>query len=352
MTTALLVKIDPRDPDLARIREVARASREGKMVAFPTETVYGVGGPMSVQGLREKLIHLKGRDENKPFSYHIGEWDMIDFLKISRTAVFRFFSRLFWPGPVTLLVETSDHQKIGIRFPNQRLARTLINATGEPFIATSANLSEEPSPHTAEEVMQKLGHKIDYLIDGGTTEFREDSTLVDLTVHPPEILREGAKIEEVRKAIEKVKTNKFPRKRILFVCTGNSCRSPMAVGWLVHELKRKGLGDEIEVSSCGIAARMGLPPTAEAVYVMKNREIDISAHRSRPCTREDVVESDLIMVMSEEHQSFITSLVPNSKDKIKTLEVKDPIGLGMNEYEEAISDIEKKLKEDWKKIIE
>ncbi|HXV27687.1 MAG TPA: L-threonylcarbamoyladenylate synthase, partial [bacterium] len=281
MTTAHLVKIDPRDPDLARIREVARASREGKIVAFPTETVYGIGGPVSVQGLREKLIHLKGRNENKPFSYHIGEWDMVDFLGISRTSVFRYFSRLFWPGPVTLLLKTKDHDKVGIRFPSHRLTRTLINATGEPFIATSANLSGEPSPRTAEEVMQKLGSQIDYLIDGGPTEFREDSTVVDLTTGPPEILRRGAKITEVEKAVEKVRTGKFPRKKILFVCTGNSCRSPMAVGWLGYELKRKGMGDEIEVASCGIAARMGVPPTAEAVYVMKNREIDISEHRSR-----------------------------------------------------------------------
>ena len=146
MPTTVVVKMDPRDPDLSRIRDVARGSREGKIVAFPTETVYGMGGPMGLPGISEKLIQLKKRDDKKPFSYHIGEWDMIDYLRVRRTPAFRFLTKQFWPGPVTFIAYNHDNEKVGLRFPRNRLAMALINATGEPFIATSANPSGASSP--------------------------------------------------------------------------------------------------------------------------------------------------------------------------------------------------------------
>ena len=163
-TKTIVLEIDVRDPDLSRIREVARKSREGKIVAFPTETVYGIGGPMSVSHLAEKLSHIKGRAPSKAYAYHIGELEMLEVLGVERTAVFRYLTRLFWPGPLTLIVWNRKKEKIGIRFPQHRLATALINASGVPFIATSANLSEEPSATRAEQVVAKLEGKIDYLI--------------------------------------------------------------------------------------------------------------------------------------------------------------------------------------------
>lgn len=351
MKTTVLVKLDARDPNLIRLREVAQASREGKIVAFPTETVYGMGAAMSAAGVREQLIQLKKRDEGKPFSYHIGEWDMVDKLKVRKTPAFRFLTRQFWPGPLTVIILNEQGEKIGLRFPRHRLATALINSAGEPFIATSANVSNSPSPRTAEEVMNQMGGQIDYLIDGGRAEYAEDSTIVDLTAEPPAVVRRGALAGEVAEAVEKIKTGKFPRKRVLIVCTGNSCRSPMAAGWLTSELRRKGLADEIEVISCGIGARVGSPATPEAIFVMKNREIDISLHRSRPCTRQDVMHADLIIAMSPEHAAFLTGMQAAARPKIKIFNVPDPIGLGMMIYEDVIRSIEKKLKEEWNNII-
>ena len=346
-----VIRFNPGDPNLKAIREVAQFARGGKIVAFPTETVYGIGVPASKKEGLEKLYQIKGRDREKPFAYHIGDWDQLAFLNVVRSPAFRHLSKRFWPGPVTLVVSSSTGEKIGIRYPRSIPACTLIVSTGEPFLATSANRSGKPAAKTAEEVLQTLGDQIDYVIDAGPCEVGVDSTVVDVSVYPPHILREGAELEAVRRGISDMQEGKIPRKKILIVCTGNSCRSPIAAGLLGAELKRRHLDREIEIQTAGILARDGVSATSEAILVMKNREIDISTHRTRACRREDVLEADLILAMSQEHYDFLTGLVAGVKGKIKVLEVKDPIGLGIPVYEEVVQDLEKKLKEGWEEIV-
>ncbi|MFA7255401.1 MAG: L-threonylcarbamoyladenylate synthase [Candidatus Omnitrophota bacterium] len=352
MVTPGVIKIDSHDPDMKRIREVADACREGKVIAFPTETVYGIGGKMSAPEIEKRLREIKGRSDTKPFSFHVGDWGMLDKLKIKKTPLVRTLARQFWPGPVTLVVSGLSGQKIGIRFPRNKIALALIQEVGEPLIATSANRSGQPSPHTAHHVAEQLHGAFDQLIDGGKTELMLDSTVVDVTGETPVILRKGAQGAEVERAVEKLRTGKCPRKRILVVCTGNSCRSPMAEGWLRHEIEKKGLSAEIEVVSCGTGARDGLPCTSEAELVLRNREIDVSGFRSRRCRKGDLWSSDLVIAMATQHADDMSAMLPAAREKMITLHVEDPIGMGMQVYEKTLLDIESKMKQYMNQILQ
>ena len=346
-----VISFNAADPNLKLIREAAQQARMGRIVAFPTETVYGIGVPISRKESLERLYQIKGRDRAKPFTYHIGDWDQLAFLNVVRNSSFRYLSKKFWPGPLTLIVQNNDGEKVGIRYPRSLPASALISAAGEPFFGTSANRSGEPSAKTAEEVIRSIGDQIDLLIDGGPCEIGMDSTVVDVTLSPPQMLREGAEVAAIREAVDEIAYGRIPRKKILVVCTGNSCRSPMAAGLLRTELKHRRLDHEIEVSTCGILARDGASATTEAIYVMKNREIDISDHRTRSCRREDILDSDLILAMSRDHYDFLVGLVPEVQRKIKVFEITDPIGLGMSVYEEVVKKLEEKIKSEWQEII-
>ncbi len=198
---ALIVKLDPLHPDEQRLREAAAFLREGKAVAFPTETFYALG----VSALQEKAIQqvfaIKGRTFHQPLPLIIEGDFMLEEIAARVPDAARTLMRRFWPGPLTLVVEaskkippllTASTGTVAVRDSSHPLARRLVQIAGIPVTSTSANVSGDRSCASAEAVQAQIGDRLDLIIDGGPTPGGLPSTIVDLTVSPPRIVREGA----------------------------------------------------------------------------------------------------------------------------------------------------------------
>lgn len=191
MVTRVL-SIDPLNPQKKSIDGAARVLRDGGLVAFPTETVYGLGANFLDKRAVERVYEVKKRPREKPLTVHIVDKDCIQDFACNIPRIFYELSHRFWPGPLTLILEAKAGGKIGFRMPANRIARDLIARSKVPVVAPSANLSDKTPPTSAKEVVDTFNNLIEMVIDGGNTEIGVESTVLDLTVSPFKILREGA----------------------------------------------------------------------------------------------------------------------------------------------------------------
>ncbi len=341
-----VIKVHPQNPDLEALAEAASFLRSGKVIAFPTETVYGIGVLRRYPQAVERIYEIKGRDRSKPMAFHIANFVFLNSLKLENGRALNYLAKKFWPGPLTIVTQGEKGETYGFRMPNHTVARLLIELCGDPLLATSANLSGEASLATAEDVLAEISGKIELLIDAGNCDFAKDSTVVDLVKAPFKMVREGAGADEIKKALDEINSGSFPKFRVLFVCTGNTCRSPMAEGWLQNRVKKDQFDDRMEVESCGIFAYKNMPATQETVRVLHEDGIDLSEHLARPVNQKIVKEADFIYAMTSEHQQFILRQFPYLTGKIKVLDVTDPIGMDLSVYRNCYNDIKAKLNEE------
>jgi len=187
-----VLKIDPSRPNIRHISFAAKVIRDGGLVAFPTETVYGLGANLLNKRAIANLYKVKARPGSKPFTVHIATLHTIRRMGCHLKKEALALAKKFWPGPLTMVLKTKGGRKIGFRMPDHKAALKLIKLSRVPVVAPSANLSGHPAPKNAREVLKDLGGRIDLLLDGGRTSIGTESTVVDLTVTPHKILREGA----------------------------------------------------------------------------------------------------------------------------------------------------------------
>jgi L-threonylcarbamoyladenylate synthase len=173
--------------------------RDGGIIAFPTDTSYGLGADPFNDAAVERIFTIKGRAESKPILLLVDSVTVAERV-IRPTDIFYRVAEKFWPGPLTIITHaepslpakiTAGTNTIGVRWPIAPFATTLVSRFGKPVTATSANRSGMPSAVTADEVRRQLGDSVDALVDGGVLPSSEGSTLLDLSVDPPVILRDG-----------------------------------------------------------------------------------------------------------------------------------------------------------------
>ncbi len=213
----LIIKAYTENFDNSRLSEAADIIREGGIVAFPTETVYGLGANALIPQAVDKIFEAKGRPNDNPLIVHIADKAQVKDLVSCIPPKAEILMDKFWPGPLTIIMPKADIvpdnvtaglDSVGIRFPQNPVAMEFLKLAAVPVAAPSANTSGRPSPTSAGHVLEDLYGKIDACIDGGRTRFGLESTIIDMSGDVPTLLRPGSiTLEMLREAIGEVEVD-------------------------------------------------------------------------------------------------------------------------------------------------
>ncbi len=214
MVATQVFQVDPRHPDPRLIERAAAALREGGLVAFPTETVYGLGANATSASAVSRIFVAKGRPASDPIIVHLYDLAQLEQVAADVPGLAFDLARCFWPGPLTLVLKRSalippnvsaGMETVAVRMPDHPVALALFRVANLPVAAPSANRFARPSATAAAHVLEDLGGKVEVILDGGATTIGLESTVLDLTKPAPEVLRPGGvTLEKLREVIPNV----------------------------------------------------------------------------------------------------------------------------------------------------
>lgn len=330
------VKSDQADAEL--VQAAVEAIRAGQLVALPTETVYGFAADPSNPRSIERVRTAKQRTNDQPLTHHITSRDAVASLAPELPLRAARLADRYWPGPLTLVVPGASAASVGMRVPAHAFTREVLGAFDQGLFLTSTNVTREKPLCTPDEIAAAFPD-IDLLCDSGPATLGQASAVVRLTGPELEVLREGTlSADEILRASATT---------VLFVCTGNTCRSPLAkviarqkVATALRVETGQLMARGLWITSAGTAAGGGSPASAHALQAAAEIDLDLAAHRSRGLGDDLVAHLGRAYALTQSHLQGILLSYPQLADRVTLLDpqgrdIPDPFGGPIETYRMA-----------------